>query len=180
MIWQYLDWFPAYSSDDFWYFCSNFSNIDAAENVTEVDYILSNYTAGEPWTNLGNYANYIKNVILPICPPGEDINSSACSSTQNGLYSLNIVVNLELTVEKRRFGLIQRTTRPAHMYILVCHLMLIEGILNANEHLQLVLSRAYTKLRLRLGPQLVSSVLQVDYMWVKEMKLLFYFTNKSF
>jgi hypothetical protein len=80
--WQELNWNPAAGSDDFWYFCQNVTNLDAPENVTSVDYSLANYTNNEPWTNLGNYANYIKLYLLPLCEDG-DYNSSACFGTQN-------------------------------------------------------------------------------------------------
>lgn len=84
--WQELNWFPAYSSDDFWNFCSNVTNSNAPENITAVDKKLAKYTHGEAWTNLGNYANYIKEVIVPLCPSG-DIDNTSCFGTQNGLVS---------------------------------------------------------------------------------------------
>ncbi|KAF2090941.1 extracelular serine carboxypeptidase-like protein [Saccharata proteae CBS 121410] len=83
--WQELNWDPAYGSDDFWDFCNNVTNIDAPENITSVDYILAPYTHGEPWTNLGNYANYIKKALLPLCESG-DYNSVSCFGTQNESY----------------------------------------------------------------------------------------------
>ncbi|PQE06585.1 extracelular serine carboxypeptidase protein [Rutstroemia sp. NJR-2017a BVV2] len=83
--WQELNWNPSYSSDDFWNFCSNVTNMDAPESITEVDYALANYTGGEPWTNLGNYANYIKTALIPICD-GAPIDSTACFGTQNQTY----------------------------------------------------------------------------------------------
>jgi hypothetical protein len=83
--WQELNWYSGYTTDDFFNFCSNVTNIFAPENVTSVDYILAEYTNGEPWTNLGNYANYVKNTLLPLCD-GVDIDSTACFGTQNGLY----------------------------------------------------------------------------------------------
>ena len=52
-------------------------------SVTDVDYILANYTGGEPWTNLGNYANYFKQNFLPLCPNG-DYDNTECFGTQNG------------------------------------------------------------------------------------------------
>ena len=81
--WQELNWNPAYGSSDFFAFCSNVTNMNAPENITSVDHVLAQYTDGESWTNLGNYANYVKQVIVPICESG-DINSSACFGTQNG------------------------------------------------------------------------------------------------
>lgn len=81
--WQELNWYPAYGSNDFFDFCSNVTNTKAPENVTSIDYALADYTNGEPWTNLGNYANYVKEVLVPLCADG-DINNSACFGTQNG------------------------------------------------------------------------------------------------
>ncbi|KAG0652531.1 putative extracellular serine carboxypeptidase [Hyphodiscus hymeniophilus] len=91
--WQELNWYPAYSANDFWNFCGNVSNIDAPSSVTEVDWILANYTAGEPWVNLGNYANYFKINFLPLCPEGVSLDSTECFGTQNtcteaGLYQV--------------------------------------------------------------------------------------------
>lgn len=81
--WQELNWNSTYGSDDFWLFCENVTNIDAPHNITSVDYELAPYTHGEPWTNLGNYANYVKEVLLPLCD-GIPIDSTACFGTQNG------------------------------------------------------------------------------------------------
>ena len=81
--WQELNWYPAYGSNDFFDFCLNVTNINASEDITSVDYILANYTNGEPWTNLGNYANYVKQVLLPLCPD-DDFDNTACFGTQNG------------------------------------------------------------------------------------------------
>ena len=85
--WQELNWnSPTYGSQDFWSFCNNVTNLDAPENITAVDYELAKYTHGEPWTNLGNYANYVKQIVLPYCTSGEyDTTSNSCFSTQNGL-----------------------------------------------------------------------------------------------
>ena len=47
-----------------------------------IDNELANYTNGEPWKNLGNYAAYIKRVVLPLCPNG-DYNSGDCFGTQD-------------------------------------------------------------------------------------------------
>jgi hypothetical protein len=83
--WQELNWDPAQGSYDFWYFCWNVTNANAPESITQVDYELSSVTNGEPWTNLGNYANYIKKYIIPLCG-GAPINSSFCFSTQNATH----------------------------------------------------------------------------------------------
>ncbi|KAJ9201928.1 hypothetical protein DTO164E3_3366 [Paecilomyces variotii] len=80
--WQELNWNSTYGSEDFFNFCRNVTDINAPDNITAIDYELANYTNGEPWTNLGNYANYVKNVVLPLCPSGE-YDSSACFGTQN-------------------------------------------------------------------------------------------------
>lgn len=86
--WQELNWYPAYSGTSFFEFCSNVTNINAPENVTSVDYDLAKYTNGEAWVNLGNYAKYFKDTLLPLCP-SEDYDSTACFGTQNGSLSLN-------------------------------------------------------------------------------------------
>jgi hypothetical protein len=84
--WQELNWYPDYSANDFWNFCSNVTNLDAPANITAVDNVLAKYTGGQPWTNLGNYANYFKENFLPLCTTG-DINSplNGCFGTQNRL-----------------------------------------------------------------------------------------------
>jgi hypothetical protein len=82
--WQELNWYPAYSSDDFWYFCRNITDVDAPANVTAVDTVLSKYTNGQPWTGLGGYAQYVKNILLPQCTNG-DLDSTSCFGTQNGM-----------------------------------------------------------------------------------------------
>lgn len=81
--WQELNWYPAYDSPDFFEFCNNVTNIDAPESITAVDLELAHYTDGESWTNLGNYANYIKQTLVPQCESG-DIGSTSCYGTQNG------------------------------------------------------------------------------------------------
>lgn len=50
--WQELNWLPLPGAEDFWAFCSNVTNLDAPANITKVDTMLSNYSNGEPWTNL--------------------------------------------------------------------------------------------------------------------------------
>ncbi|KAK7746030.1 hypothetical protein SLS53_002752 [Cytospora paraplurivora] len=67
--WQELSWQD--QNTQFWQFCGNVTNIDAPENVTAVDLQLAKYTNGEAWQNLGNYAEYVKEVILPTCPDGD-------------------------------------------------------------------------------------------------------------
>ena len=80
--WQEIVWGPD-GSDDFWNFCTNVTNLYAPENITQQDYALANYTNGKPWTNLGNYANYVKQVVLAYCPSG-DYGNTECFNTQNG------------------------------------------------------------------------------------------------
>ncbi|RMZ07416.1 hypothetical protein D0860_05136 [Hortaea werneckii] len=55
-------------------------------NITQIDNSLAQYTNGEPWTNLGNYAHYINQHIIPLCDNGAAINSTACFGTQNESY----------------------------------------------------------------------------------------------
>lgn len=84
--WQELNWYPAYSSDDFWNFCSNITNLNAPESITSVDYKLAAYTGGEPWTGLGAYADYFQKVIIPLCESGRiDSTDPGCFNTQNGM-----------------------------------------------------------------------------------------------
>jgi hypothetical protein len=80
--WQEIGWNPTYAQRDFFDFCRNLTDINAPMNITKVDYTLSEYTAGAPWKNLGNYAAYIKRVVLPQCTNG-DYNSAACFGTQH-------------------------------------------------------------------------------------------------
>lgn len=83
--WQELNWSPRYGSQDFFNFCSNVTNLDAPHNITSVDHALSEYTNGKPWTGLGNYANYVKQVLLPLCPSG-NYDSTECFGKQNETY----------------------------------------------------------------------------------------------
>ena len=83
--WQELNWNSTYGSQDFFEFCSNVTNIDAPANITAVDTILSKYSHGKPWTNLGNYAQYIKQTLLPLCD-GAPIDSTSCFGTQNQTF----------------------------------------------------------------------------------------------
>ena len=85
--WQELGWDPSFGSDDFWNFCNNVTNLYAPENITANDYILSNYTNGEPWTNLGNYANYVSKYVTDVyCPSPDLLNTPTCFGTQNQTY----------------------------------------------------------------------------------------------
>ena len=79
--WQELSWQDP--NTQFWLFCSNVTDIDAPANVTAVDEYFAQYTNGEAWENLGNYANYIKEVILPTCPSG-DYASGDCFGQGDG------------------------------------------------------------------------------------------------
>lgn len=79
--WQELSWIN--QKTQFWSFCGNVTNIDAPEEVTAVDEQLAKYTDGEPWENLGNYAKYVKEVILPTCESG-DYASGECFGQGNG------------------------------------------------------------------------------------------------
>ncbi|KAG7001373.1 extracellular serine carboxypeptidase [Physcia stellaris] len=83
--WQELNFNSTYGSQDFFEFCSNVTNIDAPANITAVDTVLSKYSNGKPWTNLGNYAQYIKQTLLPLCD-GAPIDSTSCFGTQNQTF----------------------------------------------------------------------------------------------
>lgn len=91
--WQELNWDPAVGSDDFYHFCSNVTNSKASKNVTAVDSALSKYTNGEKWTGLGNWAKYVKEVVIPTCPAGESLNSNQCFGTQNATYWANTALD---------------------------------------------------------------------------------------
>ena len=86
--WQELNWYPVYDHIDFFNFCNNVTNMNAPANITAVDTALSNYTNGEPWTGLGGYADYVKNVVVPLCPSEDliDTTTPGCFSTQNETY----------------------------------------------------------------------------------------------
>lgn len=86
--WQELNWYPAYDPRDFFDFCNNVTDQNAPANITAVDTALSNYTNGEPWTGLGGYAEYVKNVVVSGCssPDLIDTTTTGCFSTQNESY----------------------------------------------------------------------------------------------
>lgn len=79
--WQELSWQD--QNTQFWQFCGNVTDVDAPEDVAAVDLQLAKYTDGEAWVNLGNYARYIKEVILPTCPDG-DYASGGCFGQGDG------------------------------------------------------------------------------------------------
>ena len=87
--WQELNWNKADSSDDFWNFCNNITDMDAPKEVNAADGALTQYSNGEAWTGLGRYANYVKKYIVPLCKGG-NINSSGCFGTQNESYWANV------------------------------------------------------------------------------------------
>ncbi|KAI1346399.1 peptidase S28 [Xylaria sp. FL0043] len=80
--WQEINWNPNFDHLDFFYFCNNVTDINAAPSTTAVDQALAKYTGGQAWKNLGNYAAYIKRVILPLCESG-DYDSPECFGTQH-------------------------------------------------------------------------------------------------
>jgi hypothetical protein len=86
--WQEINWNPAKGHEDFFNFCRNVTNVDAPANITKVDYELAKYTNNERWKNLGNYAAYIKRVVLPLCA-SSDYNSAACFGTQHPEFWAN-------------------------------------------------------------------------------------------
>ncbi|KAH7391150.1 peptidase S28 [Phaeosphaeria sp. MPI-PUGE-AT-0046c] len=89
--WQEIRWLSMYASRDFYDFCRNVTNINAPANITDIDLVLSGYTDGQSWKNLGNYATYIKRVVLPVCTSG-DYNSPgrSCFGTQDPEYWANV------------------------------------------------------------------------------------------
>ncbi|KAF4627217.1 hypothetical protein G7Y89_g10938 [Cudoniella acicularis] len=83
--WQEINWNPRFGHEDFFDFCRNVTDVNAPANNTEIDNQLVSYTNGENWKNLGNYAAYIKRVVLPLCP-SRDYNSGDCFGTQHPDY----------------------------------------------------------------------------------------------
>lgn len=83
--WQEINWDPAVGSSDFFYFCHNVTDPKSPKNITSIDYALAPYTNNESWPNLGNYANYIKEYLIPLCE-GIPINSSDCFLQHNQSY----------------------------------------------------------------------------------------------
>jgi hypothetical protein len=87
--WQEINWSPKYDQRNFFDFCRNVTDINPPANNTQVDFVLSQYTGGVPWKNLGNYASFIKQVVLPLCTSG-DYNSASCFGTQHSEYWANV------------------------------------------------------------------------------------------
>ncbi|KAJ7215370.1 extracelular serine carboxypeptidase-like protein [Mycena pura] len=79
--WQELNWDPNAGSNDFFVFCDAVTSTNST--FSAVDSQLSKYTDGVVWKNLGNYANYIKTSVVPLCPPGVDLDSNECFGTHN-------------------------------------------------------------------------------------------------
>jgi hypothetical protein len=84
---QELNWNATYEDPPYWWwFCGNVTNDAAPKNITENDYLLSNYTGGEPWTGLGAYANYFQENYLPLCESGNYGSSDpGCYGVSNGM-----------------------------------------------------------------------------------------------
>ncbi len=87
--WQELNWNPAFDSPDFFQFCNNITDLNAAANITSVDMQLANYTNGSAWTGLGAYANYVKEVVVSTCESEDLINTTTCFGTQNSKWSVS-------------------------------------------------------------------------------------------
>ncbi|KAJ7115068.1 extracelular serine carboxypeptidase [Mycena crocata] len=81
--WQELNWDPAVGSNDFFEFCDSLTNPNAPAHITAIDSSLSKYTHGEKWTHLGNYGEWIKTQINPLCPAGVSLDSNDCFGTHN-------------------------------------------------------------------------------------------------
>ena len=82
---QELNWDPKRGHTDFFDFCRNVTALNPPANNTAIDQQFANYTDGQPWKNLGNYAAYVKRVVLPLCASG-DYNSNTCFGTQNASW----------------------------------------------------------------------------------------------
>lgn len=89
---QEINWNPKYGHEDFFDFCRNVTNVNPPANNTQADYAFAKYTHGQRWKNLGNYAAYIKRVVLPLCDGG-DYNSAACFGTQHPDHWANTTNN---------------------------------------------------------------------------------------
>lgn len=74
---------PERSAEDFYAFCSNVTNPSPPASVAAVDFQLSKYTHGDPWTGLGGYASYVNATLLPLCESGD------YASTNNGCFGLS-------------------------------------------------------------------------------------------
>lgn len=85
--WQELNWYPDYDAPDFYAFCNNVTDDAAPAEILQVDYALANYTNGSAWTGLGNYANYVKEVVVSACPSPDLIGTTQCFNTHNGMFS---------------------------------------------------------------------------------------------
>ena len=122
--WQELGWSETSGSNDFWEFCENVTNTNPTSDIKAIDSALAKYTDGKEWTNLGNYANYIKNAILPICEDG-DYNNSNCFGTQNGEFDwLLLKFNGIADIWEKHIGLIPTTLEYDHTYTVVSMLSL--------------------------------------------------------
>ncbi|KAI8946631.1 peptidase S28 [Xylaria longipes] len=91
--WQEISWTAA-GHQDFFDFCDNVTDINAPAAVTAVDKALAKYTGGKAWKNLGNYAAYVKRVVLPLCASG-DYNSPECFGTQHPDWWGNVTSTAE-------------------------------------------------------------------------------------
>ncbi|CAJ2506575.1 Uu.00g007050.m01.CDS01 [Anthostomella pinea] len=87
-----INWDPTRGHIDFFDFCRNVTDGNAPANNTEADSALAANTKGQVWKNLGNYAAYIKRVVLPLCPSG-DYNSGECFGTQDTAHWANTTSN---------------------------------------------------------------------------------------
>lgn len=146
--WQELGWNSSFGSDDFWNFCNNVTNLYAPEEITKVDYVLANYTNGEPWRNLGNYANYVKEVVLGYCPSG-DYGNSECFNTQNGKKPLPLAALLT-------------SSRNTHFQIEIYWADTTNTATRSYLYSTCTEQGAYQVAPV-FGPSLISRVLQLDY-----------------
>ncbi|KAI0192591.1 extracelular serine carboxypeptidase-like protein [Xylaria flabelliformis] len=118
--WQEINWNPKFGHQDFFEFCDNVTDINAAPAVTAVDSALAKYTGGKAWKNLGNYAAYIKRAILPLCASG-DYNSPECFGTQHPDWWANVTSGAErsyLYTTCTEFGAYQAAYPPGKKSLL--------------------------------------------------------------
>ncbi|PVI03124.1 hypothetical protein DM02DRAFT_698935 [Periconia macrospinosa] len=82
--WQELNWNPFNDAQEFFHFCSNITNPNPPNTTLKIDNSLAKYTGGEPWTGLGNYANYFRKYLIPLCTTGRiDSTDKGCYGTTN-------------------------------------------------------------------------------------------------
>jgi len=125
--------------------------MNTPDNITLIDYVLAGYSNNTPWTNLGNYANYIKEEFLPLCP-NRDYNSPECFGTQNGSF----------------WAYTSNSPTRSYLYKSMSAWIICDCLLNSLACTEL---GAY-QVAPSTYPSLVMKVLQADYTWVFSKSIL--------